>query len=540
MNRHLIHQQFVELSLSDSSAFHAVAEKFSDMLSRSALPLLSDNLDRLAGEEEMITLQKVEVDMGVIRWEEEQHLLADRLVALLLKALQDLLPAQPYGQAPGDENVMRTSPAMRHWQSWSLYLQTGTLPWHALPVPSVSWWEEVLLQALEGPHRTSIIRIIREVLTTAPAVRRLTTVFTPEFITKITTAAAVLSETDIQLSVLLGSLIHRLRASDAAIRLMWQQLLINEFSFPSLSPRLVQLLDLLIRQFPGEHWIEQLSAWILIMHTGMNGQTSLVCPLPVVSLVQALQVAAVKGPAVLSGLQDNAVKQLLSRLSEQSLAILLQQRENVNDNVMEYTNNEPVPHAAAESPLAPEITPVPGDDNGLEYTPDETAAVYIPDAGLVIVAAFLPALFEALEYTADGQFRSAAQQWRAVMLTAFLANAKPCTPDWELTMAKILCGLPPAAIIPEIILTETELEEGLAMLRAAISYWQAIGNTTEDGLREGFLLRNGKLTGKNGEWLLLTEAQAIDLLLEKLPWGIGMIQHPWMPWLLRTEWPGII
>ena len=40
----------------------------------------------------------------------------------------------------------------------------------------------------------------------------------------------------------------------------------------------------------------------------------------------------------------------------------------------------------------------------------------------------------------------------------------------------------------------------------------------------------------DGEWLLPMERKAIDILLDQLPWGIGMIPLPWMPQMLHVEW----
>jgi hypothetical protein len=66
-----------------------------------------------------------------------------------------------------------------------------------------------------------------------------------------------------------------------------------------------------------------------------------------------------------------------------------------------------------------------------------------------------------------------------------------------------------------------------------------LGDTSIAGLREGFLLREGRLSRKDN-WHLLVQASAIDILLETIPWSFGITGYSWMPELLVTEWPGAI
>jgi hypothetical protein len=61
-------------------------------------------------------------------------------------------------------------------------------------------------------------------------------------------------------------------------------------------------------------------------------------------------------------------------------------------------------------------------------------------------------------------------------------------------------------------------------------------NTSPDGLRGTFLLRPGKVSLRNDDWLLQVEARTCDILLEQLPWGIGMIKLPWMEKMVWVEW----
>jgi hypothetical protein len=55
-------------------------------------------------------------------------------------------------------------------------------------------------------------------------------------------------------------------------------------------------------------------------------------------------------------------------------------------------------------------------------------------------------------------------------------------------------------------------------------------------LQQTFIQRFAKLSKQEDAWILQVEQVAFDMLLQKLPWGYGMIKLPWMQYILRTEW----
>jgi hypothetical protein len=88
-----------------------------------------------------------------------------------------------------------------------------------------------------------------------------------------------------------------------------------------------------------------------------------------------------------------------------------------------------------------------------------------------------------------------------------------------------------------VALTVAEEEEAIALLEAVIRHWDAVGDTSVGGLRGTFLVRPGKLFQRgNGDDVLQVESRSFDILLDRLPWGIGMIQLPWMEKILWVEW----
>lgn len=158
----------------------------------------------------------------------------------------------------------------------------------------------------------------------------------------------------------------------------------------------------------------------------------------------------------------------------------------------------------------------------------------VQNAGLVIVAAFLPAILKKLNWYNESGI---AKPDQALYLLHYLATGNDNAAEFELILPKVLCGLPVEYVVKEIsMLHEEQKNEANELLASVIEYWTVLGNTSIDGLRESFLKRNGKLSYNGKEWLLQTEQQPYDMLLQHLPWNISMIQLPWMKQMLKTEW----
>lgn len=172
----------------------------------------------------------------------------------------------------------------------------------------------------------------------------------------------------------------------------------------------------------------------------------------------------------------------------------------------------------------------------IQYQINETTeAIYISNAGLVIIAAFLPAFFERTKLVVVNELTDVD---KAVCLLHYISTGNIVMREFDLVLPKILCGLPvdyPVSVKKFRVnkLLKKEVEE---MLTSVIEYWNILQNTSVEGLRESFLKRKGKLSFENNEWHLHAEQQPYDMLLQHLPWNISMIQLPWMKQMLKTEW----
>lgn len=173
--------------------------------------------------------------------------------------------------------------------------------------------------------------------------------------------------------------------------------------------------------------------------------------------------------------------------------------------------------------------------SNLIHHPEAREGIYVENAGLVLLHPFLPQFFAALGVGGD---KNLLQPERALCLLHFLTTGQSLAPEYELMLPKILCNIPlETAVESDLELTDLEKEEVNALLEAVIRHWEALRNTSSDGLRGSFLLRPGKVSLRDdGDWLLQVESRTYDILLDQLPWGISTIKLPWMEKMLWVEW----
>jgi hypothetical protein len=164
-------------------------------------------------------------------------------------------------------------------------------------------------------------------------------------------------------------------------------------------------------------------------------------------------------------------------------------------------------------------------------------AIYIANAGLVLLWPFLGRFFRRLNLVGTKEFIDEASLMRGILLTQYLVSGKKEAPEYELALNKLLCGAAmDLEIDSEIDITEEEINLSDSLLTGAITNWDKLKGTRINTFRETFLQRNGYLYYMNNRWELKVEKKAYDLLLETLPWGIQMIQMSWMKERLVVLW----
>jgi hypothetical protein len=167
------------------------------------------------------------------------------------------------------------------------------------------------------------------------------------------------------------------------------------------------------------------------------------------------------------------------------------------------------------------------------------AELFVSGAGIVLLHPYLAMFFRELGLlTATGKdFGDRAAREKALQLCHWLVTGSVTCGEQDTTLYKLLCSWPEGAV-PQ---TDHELpvawlEAGEELLRAVIRNWAKLGETSPAALREAFLQREGKIGQDTMGYHLRVEQRGTDVLLDYLPWGIGIVKLPWMPKLLRVEW----
>jgi hypothetical protein len=164
--------------------------------------------------------------------------------------------------------------------------------------------------------------------------------------------------------------------------------------------------------------------------------------------------------------------------------------------------------------------------------------IVIFNSGLVLVHPFLRYFFEGLNLlNKELQFKSEVEAFKAIHLLQFIATGQESTPETELPLNKILCGIDVTEPVPlNITLSEEEKEECLFLIKTILQRWDALKTANPAALRETFLQREGILKQAGQSWNLTIERNTFDLLLERLPWSFRLIKLPWCEQILYVEW----
>lgn len=167
--------------------------------------------------------------------------------------------------------------------------------------------------------------------------------------------------------------------------------------------------------------------------------------------------------------------------------------------------------------------------------PIESESSFIPNAGLVLLAPFLPRLFSMLKLTEDGNFLNQEDQIKAIFLLQHIIYGSTDFPEHELLLNKLLTGFQIGTPLPHsVILTDEETQTTESLLEGVIQHWNKVKTTA--GLREGFLQREGKLENLEEYYWLTVEEKAYDMLLDGIPWSFKTIKFSWMEKPIQVSW----
>lgn len=163
--------------------------------------------------------------------------------------------------------------------------------------------------------------------------------------------------------------------------------------------------------------------------------------------------------------------------------------------------------------------------------------IVTPHAGIILLTAFLRTFFTHLKLWGNDQWQSDESRYQAVYLLHYLATGATSAFEYQLTLEKIVCGVPlDEPIRNDIMLSVEQLREADELLVSVVQHWKALKNTSVEGLRLAFIQRQGLINRKSEDWQLKVERKTLDVLLEQLPWGYATVSLPWNKYLIYTEW----
>jgi hypothetical protein len=164
-------------------------------------------------------------------------------------------------------------------------------------------------------------------------------------------------------------------------------------------------------------------------------------------------------------------------------------------------------------------------------------ALYLANAGLVLLWPFVQRFADRLGLLEARQFRSPAAAARLAVLLQCVATADADPPEFQLPLNKLLCGLPlEAPILLDEPITSAEQDECTDLLAAVVQAAPVLRQMSADGFRQAFLQRQGQLLTQDGHWLLRVERATHDVVMDRFPWSPAIVRLPWMPRLLQVQW----
>lgn len=164
-------------------------------------------------------------------------------------------------------------------------------------------------------------------------------------------------------------------------------------------------------------------------------------------------------------------------------------------------------------------------------------ALYVDNAGVVVLWPFLESFLNHLGLVAAKQFKSDAARHRAAGLLQYLATADRDPLEYHLPLNKVLCGMEaedPFEFGEPV--SDAEQAECDRLLAAVIEQAPILQRMSVGGFRNTFLRRRGQLSARDGAGLLRVERETYDVVLDRFPWPLQWVRLPWMSALLQVEW----
>jgi hypothetical protein len=474
--QHTIKKFSLELQTRGRAHSYALQRKCIKMVNESLVEGMDELLSTRFPEDEIIRINKIEIDLGNLTIEELEKDFIVKCMAAFTRSIQKISAPK---KKEGEQEISLVSKDESIIERFVLFLSSGKMYWAAANM-DFSKWQTVIAEAIKK-NPAFLTHQLDEALKNTVTIERLAAQFEDAFI---------------QLLVQLYQP-HINTEFENVMRLLQNISSQNNYS----AARKNILLKLLPLLFKPQAIVSKIS-FDSVME----------------------EVAATS---------KNIAPDISLQLKETTLTLFQQLKTAAGIKLKDELINEK---------LTPAIwTDKKNQDNQERRKNIETTenGIYISNAGLVILHPFLQNFFTATHLMKGENFNNDTGVQTAVHLLQYLVNGEQQLPEYIMPLNKILCGINEEQHIDRFIqLEEIQLKEAGVLLEGVIAHWEILKNTSVEGLQETFFQRRGKLVfnATDGFWKLQVERKALDILLDKIPWGISYIKLPWMKYPLVTEW----
>lgn len=479
---HIIRKQVLDLKLSSSEGAFQLQQQAGNYYHHQLLPVLEKIFDELCGPDETIQMDKLEINLGVLKVKNiEATVWNDEIYQLLKKQISEQIGK------PGSKKIVTHIAAKDNaGRQWLFYMQHGYLNWNTI-LPDEKWYSGVL-ESLATDF--VLVEAVRKLITeNNNALQRIVAGHPVSFLVHLVT---VMTAKKFQQLALLADEI-------ANILFYWFKKIKKESK--SENEILLSVWKNIIRLSAGASVKNNMDE-VFIENVIKKNIT------PAVSAVAAMQL---KDKLVITG-------QIIKEMA---------------DEYLQNNKNAKQENSVADEQRNDEI--ISDKSNNTESIDEE--GIFVQHAGMVLLHPFLATFFKRLNLIESGNFKNIACRQKAMLLLHYLTTGNTNAKEYELVMPKVICAWPlQQAVSFTGTITVAELEEADNLLESVIAKWDKLKNSSAAALQENFLQRNGKVVTKNESVVVQIEHGSLDVLLDFLPWSINIIKLPWIKEMIRVEW----
>ena len=507
--KHIIKRQVIELGLTSSENAFQIQDDVSRNFKNVIIPLLEEVFDEISSPEEVLKIDTLRLDLGSINLNELSTQLSTKVREKLSEVLVPEIESKRNGTKLPSQVEKRflenEEPVIGlHIKSKELseiekivhFLKTGTLPWWGNKGDYFSLEKSIQKLLREDPK--SLIDFLKEYTVYRNYQNRL-----------------INNCTDIRLLNLLQQINPKTKVLITKAALFIQALKKkNQLDSTTRQEIWNYTFDLAIKENIQNQEIENEEVFfeLLIVLQNENGVGR-----------RSIAKMVSKG----KGIKANVLKTLIRE------AVPQQNRTPIHKLLAVLKKNKGLKDESWKQLIKEAVS------NNIVVAPKETfiEEIYIENAGLIICWNYMSIFFKEFKLVVNKEFVNEEAAQRAVHLLQYMATKEENVAEHELALNKILCGLPvdnPISI--DFKLTEKEKDECENLLQAVLDNWKVLKNTSPQSLRETFLIKEGVLTKIDNEWHLRLERTAVDMLIDKLPWNISMINLPWNDHIIHVNW----